>query len=288
MSALIIASSEPRAGRSLIAAAIACRLARDGSAVTLARIAGDDSAAADAATFAALEGIDAPAAPVDSAVAATLTGQVVLEVPAGSVKQLAGALKARVLAVGGPASASVDAPKEALLGAILTRVPAADLEAITQRSGALAVLPEDRVLAAPSVADIAAALRARHLAGDGGATIDRVMIGTVASDAAGPYFANRERTCVVTRFDKTDIQLAALNTDLQCLVLTGGGQPSPYLLDRVAGSRPEVAVLLAPDDTVASVRAIEPLFMASRFDGQGKLARAIELLDAAGLDLTLS
>jgi BioD-like phosphotransacetylase family protein len=113
------------------------------------------------------------------------------------------------------------------------------------------------------------------------------MIGTIASDAASPYFANREQTCVVTRFDKTDLQLAALNTDLQCLVLTGGGEPSPYLLDRVAGHRPDVAVLLAPGTTVETVRSLEPLFGASAFSGQGKLARAVELLDAANAQIAL-
>ncbi len=288
MPALIVASSEPRAGRSLIAAAVAYRLGRDGKPVTLARLGGDDGAAADAVTFAALEGITAPAAPVDPAAVATLPGDLVLEAPAGSVKQLVVTLTARVLVVGGGSPAPVDAPPDAVIGTIVTRVPAADVEAVVRRAGVLAGLAEDRVLAAPSVADIAAALRARSLGnGDDTVTIDRVMIGTVASDAAGPYFGNRERTCVVTRFDKTDIQLAALNTDLQCLVLTGGGEPSPYLLDRVAGHRPGVAVLLAEDDTVASMRAIEPLFTASRFDGGGKLLRAVELLDEAGVSITL-
>jgi BioD-like phosphotransacetylase family protein len=117
--------------------------------------------------------------------------------------------------------------------------------------------------------------------------IDRVMIGTVASDAAGPYFGNRQRTCIVTRFDKTDIQLAALNTDVECMVLTGGGEPSPYLLDRVAGHRPDVALLLTNGTTVEAVHAIEPLFGLSRFDGEAKLLRAVELLDAANAQVDL-
>lgn len=286
MSVLIVASSEPRAGRSLLAAAMAYRLGRDGRPVTLARLAGDAGAQADAATFASLEGVVAPSAPMDAATAVKVEGDLVAEAPSGSVRQLVASLKARVLAVGGTGSTNADAAKEALLGTVLTRVPAADVETVGKRAGVLLVLPEDRVLAAPSVADIADALRAKSLArGDVQCTIDRVMIGTVASDAAGPYFANRQRTCVVTRFDKTDIQLAALNTDLECLVLTGGGEPSPYLLDRVAGHRPDVAVLLAPDDTVTSMRAIEPLFAASRFEGQGKLLRVVEMLDEAGFTL---
>jgi BioD-like phosphotransacetylase family protein len=115
--------------------------------------------------------------------------------------------------------------------------------------------------------------------------IERVLIGTVASDAASPYFAARERKCVVTRYDKTDIQLAALLTDLELLVLTGGGEPSPYLLDRVASERNGVSVLVAEEDTVDAMRAIEGLYMRSRFEGQGKLERAVALLDEAGFSV---
>jgi BioD-like phosphotransacetylase family protein len=104
----------------------------------------------------------------------------------------------------------------------------------------------------------------------------------VASDAATPYFGQRVRTCVVTRFDKTDIQLAALQTEVACLLLTCGGEPSPYLLDRVQGSRPDVAVLLTEQTTVDAMRSVEELYARSRFAGVTKLMRAVELLDEAG------
>ena len=282
MSVLLIASSEPRAGRSLIAAAIAYRIGRAGTAVTLARLDGDESAAPDAAAFAALEGIVTPGKPVSAADAAKLSGDVVLEAPAGSVKALADALKARVIAVGHAQSAAIDAPPSTFAGSIVARVAAADLAAVGARAGVLAVLAEDRTLAAPSVGDVAAALKARWLAGEGDrGSFDRVMIGTISSDAASPYFGNRARTCVITRFDKTDVQLAALQTDIECLVITGGGEPSPYLLDRVRSTRDEIAVLLAPDSTVETMRAIEGLYGTSRFEGNGKLACAVELLDEA-------
>jgi DRTGG domain len=288
MSVILIASSDARVGRSLIAAAIAYRMGRAGTPVTLARLAGDDGASGDAAAFAGLEGIVSPGKPLEAPAAAGLSGEVVLEAPAGSVKALVDELKARVVAVGHADSAPVDAPAASLAGSMVTRVPASDAAAVLARSGVLAVLAEDRVLAAPSVRDVAAALKARWLAGEGDrGSFDRVMIGTVSSDAASPYFGNRERTCVITRFDKTDIQLAALQTDIECLVLTGGGEPSPYLLDRVRSTRDEIAVLLAPGTTVETMRAVEPLYAASRFDGAGKLARAVEMLDEAGVAIDI-
>lgn len=282
MPVIVIASSEPRVGRSVIAAAIAYRLGRDGVPVTLARLAGDDGAAADAAAFAALEGIVSPGTPVAAGDVAKLGASVVLEVPAGVVP--GGIDASNVIAVGLPGSAAV----AGATATIVTRVPAPDVDAVAKRSSVIAVLAEDRTLAAPSVRDIGAALRGKWLAeADTAGSIDRVMIGTVASDAASPYFGARIRKCVVTRYDKTDIQLAALNTDTDLLVLTGGGQPSPYLIDRVAGYRDDISVLLAEEDTVEAMRAIEALYATSRFEGQGKLERAVELLDAAAVEIAI-
>jgi len=255
-------------------------MGRAGKPVTLARLGGDESAAADATAFAALAHLVSPGAPIAPGEVASLSGDLVLEAPAGSVRALAASLGARVLAIGTAGAAPVDAPEGAVAGTLLTRVPASAVADAASRAGVLAVWAEDRVLAAPSVADIAAVLDAEWLGGRGGQhAIDRVMIGTVASDAAEPYFGERQRTCVVTRFDKTDIQLAALLTDLRCLVITGGGEPSPYLLDRVTPE--EVAVLRTKGSTPESVRAIEGLYTLSRFEGEGKLQRAVELLDQA-------
>ncbi|MBF6599952.1 MAG: hypothetical protein IVW36_05530 [Dehalococcoidia bacterium] len=286
MTTLLVASAEPRVGRSLVAAGLAYRLARDGAPVTLARLAGDDGAVADAAAFAALPYLSAPDRPLSAEEAASLSGDAVIEAPAGAVRDAASTLDARVVVVGGAKSPDVDLPAAALLGRIVTRVPAADLATVAARAGILAALPEDRILAVPSLDDIAGALDARWLHRTGEpVAFDRIMIGTVASDAASPYFANRERICVITRFDKTDIQLAALLTDLRCMVITGGGEPSPYLLDRVVGRREEVAVFATAGSTVETMAVIEPLYGQSRFDGEGKLERIVALLDDAGVVL---
>ena len=288
MGVLIVASSQPRVGRSLVAAALAYRIAREGKPVTLARLSGDESAEHDASTFASIECLSSQGKPTGAGDVASLSGDVVLEAPAGPVKQIAQQLGARVVAVGAASSPATDASGDTLAGMIVTKVPESEVSAVSARSGLLAVLLEDRLLAAPSIADIAARLNARslHESGDH-ASIDRVMLGTVASDAASPYFSNRERKCVITRFDKTDIQLAALFTDLACMVITGEGEPSPYLIDRVSGRREEVVLLRAPGTTVETMTALEDLFGQSRFDGGGKLARAVELLDAANVPALL-
>jgi hypothetical protein len=57
-------------------------------------------------------------------------------------------------------------------------------------------------------------------------------------------------------------------------------------MDRVQGTRDDISVVVAHDDTVATMRAIEGLYGGSRFDGAGKMLRAVELLDAAGMPVT--
>jgi BioD-like phosphotransacetylase family protein len=284
MSVLLVGSSQPRVGRSTVASALAYRFARAGTPVTLARLAGDDSAGADARTFASLEQVAAAGgSPLSIEDLRQLaSAHVVVEAPPGPVAELADRLNAKVVEVRSPSSPRLDGAT----GAIVTGVAADDVTAFAAQGGVLAALPEDRTLACPSASDIADALQGKWLVeAERHDAIGRVMIGTVASDAASPYFAGRERTCVITRYDKTDIQLAALLTDVELLVLTGGGQPSPYLLDRVAGAHDQVSVLLAQSNTLDAMRSIEGLFGRSRFEGQGKLERAVELLDQAGVSI---
>src|SRR5438874_8427677 len=118
MAVLIVASSQPRVGRSLVAAALAYRMARDGKAVTLARLNGDESADHDAATFGSIEHVASPSQPIDVDDVGSLARDVVLEAPAGPVKQIAPQLGARVVVVGAASSRATDAAAAAVAGTI--------------------------------------------------------------------------------------------------------------------------------------------------------------------------
>jgi hypothetical protein len=76
-----------------------------------------------------------------------------------------------------------------------------------------------------------------------------------------------------------------LLTDVELMVLTGGGEPSPYLVDRIQNSHQGVSLVLAEPGTVDVMRAVEGLYARGRFDGEGKMLRAVELLDAVGCDV---
>ena len=156
----------------------------------------------------------------------------------------------------------------------------------------LLVLPEDRTLAAPRLGELARALEASFLCdgADEDEVVERIMIGSVASDPGAPYFSMHERKAVLTRFDKTDLQLAALSTPLVCLLLTGGQRPGPYLFDRAQSLG--VPVLLTARNTVDAMGALGEAYGGARFGGARKLERLrvllTEHLDTAALETLLS
>ena len=268
MTVVLVAAAEPHGGATTVAVGLAMRLADGARAVRVERLAGDDRAAGDAALFAALEFADSSGVPLEpTAVEGDL---VIVEAPAGAdVAALASQLGARLVAVTRPGQEPPEGTAFQILNHALRPVSRA--------------LTEDRVLAAPTVGMLAEASGARVLArsraGDA-AICEHIVIGSIALDSAEPYFEGFPRKAVVTRAEKVDIALAALRTDTTCLILTGGSDPSPYLLDRVASAR-DTTLLLAPNGTIETMRDIEGTFGRAAFAGDAKIERVGELMRLA-------
>ncbi len=306
MITLLFLSPEPAAGKTGIIAALSLRLAYEGRRVLALRIGdpADPAAREDARTFAELpfargrggEPVT-PAGATDAVEEGRRPVEILfLEADAGPVaEEAAERFDARIVLVarGNPAArmepltAAAAALGSALRGVVLTAVPERQLtEAREAAAGAglplLAVLPEDRTLYAPSVAAIVDALDAEVILGepDERQAIEYILVNPVTVDAGQPYFARRRNKAVITRSDKTDLQLAALHSQTDLLILTGGVAPSPYTIDRAAGE--EVPLLLTNADTREAVRLLEDVFTRSRFAGELKLERMGELLREYG------
>ena len=301
MPTIIIASQEPRAGRTAVTAGLGARLAAEGRTVRLARTRSADGADApaedDAQVLATVPGCSSTGKALTeqdllSEIQSVADAIVLVEAPPGSPNALAERLRAKVVLVMpdagdealGKLSAAAAELGETLIGVIAVRQPGRVLQATAatlEEHGltCLAVLPEDRLLAGPSPRELSEALHASTLV-EGESedeAVEFVMLGPVSADPGQPYFLQHGTKAVVNRFDKMVLHLAALATEPDCLILTGGQQPSPYLLDRVAGCDPPVTVLLAPDNTVRTIEVVDDLYGETRFGGQRKLDRAIEL-----------
>ena len=303
MSTILIASLQPGEGRTTTMAGLGASLAGDGRTVRLLRIrsatGADRDAEDDARTLAAVPGCSAPSGAVSEQEvqaqvqeAGAAGALCLVEAPAGAPGELAARLSAGVVLVSAridephlsDLSAAAEALGTAFLGTVVMRQSERRLAALpallTERGLAcLAAIPEDRLLAGPTVREITEALHASPLVQDGEEDegLEFVMLGPISADPGQPYFLQHGSKAVVNRFDKMDLHLAALATEPECLILTGGQRPSPYLLDRLAGSDLEITVLLAPDGTVRTIEVLDELYGRTRLSGRRKLARAVEL-----------
>lgn len=174
------------------------------------------------------------------------------------------------------------------LGAILNAVPqgktvtilASEVPAL-EKAGmrVFGVVPQDRRLAAPTVGEVAHHLQGNILpTGNGlGGLVENFMVGAIFLDPGTLYFQRRAHKAVITRLDRPDVQLAALETPTSCLILTGAqGEPSGQVYHKALDVK--VPIILVKQDTPATIAAIEELVTRTRFHQEAKLPLLAELL----------
>jgi BioD-like phosphotransacetylase family protein len=222
------------------------------------------------------------------------TGTQFVEAPAGDLGvAIAAQPGARTVVVATPATSPADLAAyiggAKIAGVILNRVPVKRVVPIRRAYDAagvklLGIVAEDRLLAAPSVGQVAAALSAEseNLNGNAERLLERVVIASIAADPGQTYFDRTNANAIIVRGDKPDLQLAALNTGPICLIVTGGLPVLSYVLERVADE--EIPLLRTKLDTTHAVGAIEGLFGSQPFSGSPEKLRRIEEL-LAGVDV---
>jgi BioD-like phosphotransacetylase family protein len=174
-----------------------------------------------------------------------------------------------------------------LCGVILNRVPQDAMPFVMdtavpylewQGIAVLGVLPEVRSLKALTVAELVDVLEAKVLTThyNPQALVETFTVGAMTAEAALRVFRKQTNKTVITGGDRTDIQLAALETSTTCLVLTGNLQPSPLIVKQA--DEFGVAVLLVHPNTITTVEAIERVFGKTRLGQTDKLAHFEALL----------
>jgi hypothetical protein len=173
-----------------------------------------------------------------------------------------------------------------LRGVIINRVPEDANEFITKdaipyfkRMGIdiLGVIPETQSVAALTVQEIYNALDAEILTESyvPEALIESITIGAMTADAALKRFRKQSNKVVITGGDRSDIQLAALETSTTCLVLTGNLHPSPLIIKQAEDLG--VPIFLVPETTMGTVETIEGIFGKTRLGQVAKLEQFIKL-----------
>lgn len=193
-----------------------------------------------------------------------------------SLAQMADVVDAKVLLVVRPAGLFVDALLAAkhrlghrLAGVVLNDVPSPQLEVVTsmvrpfleaQDIPVFGILPRSALLRSVSVAELASQLKAEVLCRPDrlDLMVECLTIGAMNVSSALKYFRKARNMAVVTGGDRTDIQLAALESSTQCLILTGHLPPSPLVLSRA--EEVEIPVLSVDLDTLTTVEIIDSAF----------------------------
>ena len=194
-----------------------------------------------------------------------------------SVEQMAQNLDAPVLLVACYSSLLVvDSLLEAkkyfgdrLLGVLINNVDTEQLEEVQnivkpflekQGIAVLGTLPSSSLLRSVSVREIARQLKAKVLcrADRLDWMVESLTIGAMNVNAALEYFRQGENKAVVTAGDRTDLQLAALETSTSCLILTGNIPPQPLILSRAEDL--EIPVLEVNLDTLTTVEIVDNAF----------------------------
>ncbi|KPJ62701.1 hypothetical protein AMK68_04615 [candidate division KD3-62 bacterium DG_56] len=172
------------------------------------------------------------------------------------------------------------------VGLIINEVPENQLAYVRetvipffQRRGieAIGALPRDQILNSLSVRELADTLNAEVLCcqEDVDELVEHFSVGAMSVESALRYFRRSPNKAVITGGDRSDLQLAALETSTRCIVLTGDLRPDPRILSRAQEKR--VPLLLTRDDTLTTVERIERVLGRLRVREQKKIRRAMEL-----------
>lgn len=175
---------------------------------------------------------------------------------------------------------------ESLKGVIINRIPLEvyglikenrcnQLEEMGVRI--LAAIPEDNRLAALTVIEVIEMLHPQVLTKitNPNATIENLTIGAMTAEAALSRFRKQSNKAVITGGDRTDIQLAALETSTTCLILTGNLHPSPLIVRQAEDLG--VPILLVPSNTMETIENLEKILGKTRLGQPHKLQMYLDL-----------
>jgi uncharacterized protein len=141
------------------------------------------------------------------------------------------------------------------------------------------VLPNVSGLAALSVSELIEALDAEVLTRRTNlqALAETVMVGAMSAEAALSRFRKQSHKAVITGGDRTDIQLAALETSTACLILTGNLRPSPLVIRQAEEFG--VTVMLVRSNTMETIESIERIYGKTRLGQASKLKQFQSLME---------
>ena len=174
-----------------------------------------------------------------------------------------------------------------LAGVIINFVPADKMEKVKidlvkkfEAIGVkvLALIPENRELLGVTVAELAKNLGGEIVTARDKTSkmVENVMLGALSLDSGTSYLSRKNNKAVIVRSERADIQLAALETSVACLVLTGNTPPIYQVVNQAEDK--QVPVLVVHRDTEKVINDLEKTLINSAFNNRQKITKFQQLI----------
>jgi len=175
-----------------------------------------------------------------------------------------------------------------LVGTILNDIPKMIIERVKGFSrptlekneiNVLGIVPENIALKSPTVREIHEKVGGEILAGEENLDnlVEDFLIGAMTPESALTYFRRSVNKAVITGGDRSDIQLAALQTNTSALILTGNLYPDVRVLARA--EHQGVPVLLVPYDTYTTVSKTDEVTGRIKYNDEKKIKLAKKIVE---------
>ena len=176
---------------------------------------------------------------------------------------------------------------DSLIGVIINKVPRSQLEWVesivvghlSERNVKVyGIIIRDPSLSSISIEELAENLGGQILCANDKRSefIETFMVGAMGQEQALRYFRRKANKAVITGGDRADVQLAALETQTKCLVLTGNLRPSLIVISRA--EELGVPVMLVEADTLSTVQKAEELIGRIRVHDVEKVRKLVDVL----------
>lgn len=178
-----------------------------------------------------------------------------------------------------------------LIGTIINCAPKNRIEALKSSIAAArdgiklaGVLPEDRLLLSPTVAELSEFLSGKILnsAEKSGELVENFMVGAMSVDSGMTFLSRKNNKAVIMRGDRPDLQLAALNTSTCCLVATTNTKPIDNVL--MWAKEKKVPVILVEKKTSAVLDELAGLVNQITIRNDARVSKFAQLVNQ-NLDL---
>jgi len=183
--------------------------------------------------------------------------------------------------------AAKEALGDRLIGVILNRVYKESEGCLRRRAvpflegkniPVLGIIPYDSLLTSITVKELAEILNGRIICCEDKEEelVESFSVGAMYVDKALKYFRAKKNKAVITGGDRSDIQLAALQTSTKCLILTGDMYPNEIIINQA--EERHVPIMIVKKDTLTTIEECERVLGRLRIRDQRKLKRAVELV----------